>query len=143
MPRARQACRFFSFFCAILKIKVYNQAESFKDLRYMNPSHKVHVAIAVGDLSQSITEYTRLLGQEPDLVIPSEYALWRTQAMNLSIRVTDQDAGIVRHLGFEIPNAQEFSIWKDTNGITWETFNKHHQAEEIKAAWPDVDYIPR
>jgi hypothetical protein len=27
--------------------------------------------------------------------------------------------------------------------VLWEVFNKHHQAEEIKTIWPDVDYEPR
>ena len=104
---------------------------------------KVHLAIAVNDLEMSVAEYTRLLGSRPDLVIPGQYALWRTSILNMSLRCTGQDAGTVRHIGFERDDATTFEEYRDVNGLTWETFNKYHQADEIRSVWGDVDYQPK
>jgi hypothetical protein len=104
---------------------------------------KTHLAIAVSDIAASVAEYTTMLAQEPDLVIESQYALWRTAGLNLSIRKTGQNAGTVRHVGFERDDAESFTEFTDGNGLVWETFNKFHQAEEIRAAWGDVHYEPK
>jgi hypothetical protein len=104
---------------------------------------KTHLAIAVSDIAASVAEYTTMLAQEPDLVIDGQYALWRTASLNLSIRKTGQNAGTVRHVGFERDDAESFTVLTDSNGLVWETFNKHHQAEEIRAAWGDVHYEPK
>ncbi len=104
---------------------------------------KTHLAIAVTDVAASVTEYTTLLGKAPELVIDGEYALWRTGGLNLSIRKTGDKAGVVRHVGFERDDAPAFTTYTDRNGLVWETFNKSHQAEEIRAAWGDVGYDPQ
>jgi catechol 2,3-dioxygenase-like lactoylglutathione lyase family enzyme len=108
-----------------------------------SPRVRVHLAIAVDDVERSVEEYTRLLGHAPELVIASEYALFRTAVLNLSIRRTGYGAGTVRHVGFERDDAQRYAQYKDLNGLIWETFSKEHQAEEIRALWPDVDYQPK
>lgn len=104
---------------------------------------RTHIAVAVKDIEESVAEYTRLLGQGPELVIPGTYALWRTQALNMSIRKTGEGAGTVRHVGFELDEAGKFTEYRDCNGLLWETFNKHHQADEIRSVWKDVEYTPR
>lgn len=104
---------------------------------------KVHLAVAVTDLEISVAEYTRLIGAAPDLVIPGQFALWRTPILNMSLRCTGQAAGTVRHVGFERDDATRFEEYRDVNGLTWETFNKHHQADEIRAVWGDVAYEPK
>ncbi len=104
---------------------------------------KAHLAIAVSDIAASVEEYTRMLGQEPEVVVEGEYALWRTTVLNLSIRKTGESPGTVRHVGFERDDAPEFSIYTDRDGLVWETFNKQQQAEEIRAAWGDVLYEPK
>lgn len=103
---------------------------------------RTHIAVAVKDIEESVGEYTRLLGQGPDLVIPGTYALWRTPALNMSIRKTGEGAGTVRHVGFERDEAERFTEYRDCNGLLWETFNKNHQADEIKSVWKDVEYTP-
>lgn len=104
---------------------------------------KVHLAIAVKDLEASVAEYTRLLGAEPELVIATQYALWRTPVLNMSIRCTGLGAGTLRHVGFERDDAPRFEEYRDVNGLTWETFNKHHQAQEIRDVWKEVEYEPK
>lgn len=104
---------------------------------------KVHIAISVSNLNNSIAEYTKFLNKEPDLVIKNDYALWRTEVLNLSLRVTNDKPGIVRHVGFENDEHSTFSEFKDSDGVVWELFNKSGQAEEINKFWPDVEYKPR
>jgi hypothetical protein len=104
---------------------------------------KVHLAIAVESLERSIAEYTKLLGVAPALVIPGQYALWRNDLLNLSIRCSGESKGTVRHVGFERDDATKFEEYRDCNGLLWETFNKHHQAEEIRSVWKDVSYHPQ
>jgi hypothetical protein len=104
---------------------------------------RAHLAIAVKDIDESVREYSRLLGQAPDLVVPGAYALWRTPVLNLSIRLTADGAGTVRHVGFERDDAPAFNAYRDCNGLLWEDFNKQHQADEINATWSDTGYVPR
>ena len=55
---------------------------------------KLHIALSVSDIEQSVLDYSSRLSQEPDLVIPGEYALWRTDTLNISIRrVADEKPG--------------------------------------------------
>ena len=104
---------------------------------------KIHIAIATNDIDETIKDYSIRLGLEPSLVIPGEYALWRNETINLSIRKDNECApGKLRHLGWEDPEAAEFTVSKDTNGILWENFSAQHQAEEIEAAWPGTKYVP-
>ena len=104
---------------------------------------KIHLAVSTKNISESIVEYTEILGCSPDLIINNEYALWRTDNLNLSIRKSDENAGVVRHVGFEDDRFEKFEIKTDKNGLTWEYFNKFHQAEEIKSVWPNTIYLPK
>ena len=103
----------------------------------------IHLAIATNEIDKSVKDYTERLEKEPSIVVPDEYALWRTEQINLSIR---QDAscnpGELRHLGFEDSNAKEFTASKDVNGILWESFSAEQQAEEINKSWPNAHYQP-
>lgn len=47
---------------------------------------KLHLALAVADIEHTVADYTRCFGQEPDLVVPQTYALWRTAQLNVSVR---------------------------------------------------------
>lgn len=103
---------------------------------------RVHVALAVSDLTASVAEYSALLQSEPLLVIPGQYALFRTDVLNLSLRSVEGAAGVVRHLGFERDDAPRFAEYRDRDGVVWETFSKEQQAEEIRSTWPSSDYVP-
>jgi len=99
---------------------------------------KFHIAIAVSDIERSIVDYSKRLGHAPHIIIPHEYALWRTELLNLSIRKTKDTPGTVRHIGWEDPAAEKFTAEKDVNGLVWELFNAEHQLEEIHEAWPEA-----
>lgn len=100
---------------------------------------KLHVAIGTADIDASVVDYSKRLGQAPEVVVPGNYALWRTEALNLSVRVTGPDeAGKLRHLGFETADAANFTAEVDCNGITWEEFSADQQQQEILEAWPDA-----
>lgn len=102
---------------------------------------KLHIALGVADIEASVLDYTQRFNQEPDVVIPGAYALWRTACLNVSIRATDEsEVGRLRHLGWESSDAAGFSNDTDCNGIVWELFSAEHQAKEIREIWPDADY---
>jgi hypothetical protein len=101
---------------------------------------RFHIAIAVADVSRCVEDFTRRLGCSPCVVIPHEYALWRTSGINLSIRRTGEQTGALRHLGWEDPSATAFTSDTDTNGILWERFSAEQQAAEIREAWPESNY---
>ena len=103
---------------------------------------RFHIAISVSDIAASVEDYSGRLGQQPVLIIPGEYALWRTDRLNLSIRYAPASAGELRHLGWEDPQAQTLSVERDVNGLVWECFSARDQAREIVANWPDTDYRP-
>ena len=97
---------------------------------------RFHIALGVADIERSITDYTARLGAAPTRVIPGEYALWRTETLNVSIRRTPGPPGQLRHLGWEDDSAPAFSESTDTNGIVWERFSTEQQDREIEAVWP-------
>ena len=105
---------------------------------------KLHLAISTDKINESIQDYSVRLGCAPCSYIPNEYALWRTEHLNLSIR---QDStckpGELRHLGWEDPSVQEFAKDTDINGIIWERFTAEQQAEEINELWPQANYHPK
>jgi len=97
---------------------------------------KIHLALSTHNLKQSISEYNQRLSAKPTIIIENEYALWRTETINFSLRVDYNCVpGTLRHLGWEDDNAPEFSEDKDINGITWESFSYEHQLAEIKSIW--------
>jgi len=104
---------------------------------------KLHIAIATNDIASTVQDYTQRLDSAPCVVVPNEYALWRTHTLNFSVR---QDStckpGELRHLGWEDPAATCFTAESDVNGILWENFAVEHQVQEIEAAWPGTAYSP-
>ncbi len=79
---------------------------------------KFHISIAVKNLKKSIIEYSKKLDCNPEIIIEEKYALWCTECVNFSISQKSENYGIMRHVGFENPNAMEFNISQDCNGIT-------------------------
>ena len=104
---------------------------------------RIHIAVSTNDIASSIKDYTRRLGVAPCAVVNGEYALWRTDSINLSIRQDSRCApGELRHLGWEDPSAVEFTKDTDVNGIVWERFTAQQQADEINESWPEIHYVP-
>jgi hypothetical protein len=100
---------------------------------------KFHIAIAVKDINESIADYSKRIGSVPEIVVPEQYALWRTDIVNFSIRkITTEETEIVRHIGWEDSEAREFSKETDVNGLTWERFTSQQQLDEINSVWPEV-----
>lgn len=98
---------------------------------------KFHLAIGVADIAASVEDYSERLQAQPALVVPGEYALWRTAHLNFSVRkVAADQVGQLRHLGWEDPHAESFSCSEDCNGVGWEHFNLQQQLDEIALAWP-------
>jgi catechol 2,3-dioxygenase-like lactoylglutathione lyase family enzyme len=99
-------------------------------------ARRFHLALGVADLAASIADYSDRLGMEPECVVPGEYALWRTEGLNFSIRVVAAgEAGQLRHLGWEEPEAEAMETSVDVNGIPWESFSCAVQRHEIEALW--------
>ncbi len=110
----------------------------------MNLMKTIHIALGVVDVEASERDYSQRLGCKPDVVIPHEFALWRTETVNLSIRrVVQGEVGKLRHLGWEDPSSGSFSAERDVNGILWERFTAEQQAEEIRQTWPTAVSRPR
>jgi hypothetical protein len=97
---------------------------------------KFHISISTTDLDASISDYSLRLGCKPCVIVQNEYALWRTEFLNFSIRCSD-DSGNLRHLGWEDETALEFSKDVDCNGITWEKFTATQQQQEIESIWSE------
>lgn len=102
---------------------------------------KIHIAIGTLNVAASIQDYSARFGRDPEVVIPGEYALWRTDAVNFSIRkVASEESGRLRHLGWEDASCRSFTTEKDVNGIVWERFNAELQKKEIMETWPGAAY---
>ena len=99
---------------------------------------RIHIAINASDIARSVADYTGRLGCAPSVVVPDEYALWLTPEVNFSIRRTADQAGLLRHLGWEDDTSSEFSQDTDVNGVVWERFSRELQAKEIEDTWPDL-----
>jgi len=102
---------------------------------------RFHIAIGVSDISRSVDDYSQRLGCPPSVVVPDEYALWRTSSLNLSIRRTVEQPGELRHLGWEDPTAPAFASDRDVNGILWEHFSAEQQSREILETWPHAERV--
>jgi len=101
---------------------------------------RFHIAIATHDIDATVTDYSHRLGAAPCVVIPGEYALWRTDRLNFSVRQVPQgQPGELRHLGWEDDAAAAFTTDIDCNGLLWESFAAHHQTAEINELWPETD----
>jgi len=104
---------------------------------------KIHIAISTDKVAETVADYSSRLGAEPCVFISGEYALWRTDTLNVSIRYdTSATPGSLRHLGWEDSSATEFTQDTDVNGIVWERFNADQQAAEINELWSDAGYQP-
>ena len=101
---------------------------------------RIHIAISVQDIAASVEDYSKRFGCQPCVIVPNEYALWRTDSVNFSIRQTGERIGMLRHLGWEDSTASNFSKDIDVNGIEWERFNASAQADEIRHIWSHIDY---
>jgi hypothetical protein len=103
-------------------------------------SKRIHIALAVREYESSLREYTARLGAEPCCTVEGIYALWRTPQVNLSISVKPEQAGTLRHLGFEDGQSAAMSEERDVNGITWERFSAEQQRSEILQHWPQARF---
>jgi hypothetical protein len=96
---------------------------------------RFHIALAVADLGESIADYSERLGQPPSVVVPGQYAMWRTDLLNFSINEKPERAGQLRHVGFEDDAAEGYSSSVDVNGIEWELFPAAEQDVRIVNAY--------
>ena len=93
---------------------------------------KIHIAIATNNIEKSVEDYTKRFECEPSVVVDNEYALFKTDTVNFSIRKDDScRPGELRHLGFEDATVKQFTTEKDVNGIVWESFSSDLQDKEI------------
>ena len=99
---------------------------------------KFHIAIEVKDIADSVDDYSKRLGCKPEVVIENEYALWRTDIINFSIKIGTSPAKL-RHIGFEDNSASNFSEETDVNGLVWEKFSAEQQKNEINNLWGNAD----
>ena len=98
---------------------------------------KLHLAISTNKIEETIKDYSTRLGVDPCVYVKDQYALWRTESLNVSIRQdSNSSPGLLRHLGWEDSSATEFSKDIDVNGIVWERFTAQQQAHEINETWP-------
>lgn len=98
---------------------------------------KIHIAIGVLDIEASVQDYSIRFGQNPDVVVSNEYAMWRTDSLNFSIRkLAAGEAVQLRHLGWEDASCKTFVTETDVNGIVWEHFSAEQQDQEIREIWP-------
>jgi catechol 2,3-dioxygenase-like lactoylglutathione lyase family enzyme len=96
---------------------------------------RFHIALAVANLDESISDYSRRLGQPPSAVVPGQYAMWRTDLLNFSINEKPEQAGQLRHVGFEDDTAEGYSSSADVNGLVWELFSAAEQDARIVSAY--------
>ena len=101
---------------------------------------RIHVALAVSKLDDAIADIRDRLGAEPCVVVPGTYALFRTASVNLSLTQNAEQAGRLRHLGVEDPEAPAFASDPGPDGFVWERFTAEQQADEINAYWPEANY---
>ena len=105
---------------------------------------KLHIAISTNKIEKTIEDYSVRLGAKPCSFVPNEYALWRTESLNISIRQDSKYVnGELRHLGWEDSSVSKFSQDTDVNGIVWERFSAQNQADEINEIWPEAKYDPK
>lgn len=108
--------------------------------KWMDLMKRLHVALAVKNLETSIAEYTKILSSKPLIIVKGQYALWRTDEVNLSLSEKPDEAGQLRHLGFEDPQTLEMTVTHDSDGFMWERFTAEQQRQEILEHYPEADY---
>ncbi len=100
---------------------------------------RIHIALAVADIDESIDDYSKRLGCNPVAIVREKYAMWRTDQMNFSINQIPEKAGQLRHLGFEDDHASGFTAEDDINGIMWELFSPTGQDEKIREIYGEPE----
>jgi len=102
---------------------------------------KFHISIATDNIENSVEDYSKRLGKSPDSQLDNQYAFWRTEYLNFSIRCDKSvPVGTLRHLGWEDSEAKTFSTDEDVNGVLWENFSAALQLEEVAALWPEASH---
>ncbi len=98
---------------------------------------RFHISIAVAHFDSALADYSQRLDCQPCALEPGRYALWRNDILNFSISCKPgQEAGRVRHIGFEDDAAAGFSEETDSAGLTWEYFTQAAQLAEIREKFP-------
>ncbi|MEK1906531.1 MAG: hypothetical protein AAAB13_12170 [Pseudomonas sp.] len=92
---------------------------------------RFHIALAVENLDASIADYSQRLGQPASVVVPEQYAMWRTELLNFSINQQVGQGGRLRHVGFEDDQVSGYSSTRDVNGLDWELFSQVEQDQRI------------
>lgn len=92
---------------------------------------RIHIALAVANIAESVEDYSNRIGARPTVVVTGKYAMWRTDQMNFSINEIPERAGQLRHMGFEDDAAEGFGSDTDVNGIMWELFSPTAQDAKI------------
>lgn len=129
---------------------------------------RLHVHLTVDDLARSIDFYSALFGNAPS-VSKHDYAKWSLEdpRVNFAISKRDREAGL-DHLGIQVDDdaglteiaqrltgagvelieqrdarccyARSDKAWsKDPQGISWETFRSHGEADAVTACGDDGD----
>lgn len=74
---------------------------------------RFHVHVAVPDLAQSISFYSRMFGAEPD-VAKTDYAKWMLEDPRINFAISARGAATgVNHLGFQVGSEEELSALRD------------------------------
>jgi len=97
---------------------------------------RLHLALGVKNIEESIQDYQKRFNCKPVVVIENEYALFRTNSLNVSIRKVDDAKIGLRHLGWEDDTYNGFTEETDCNGFVWEHFRNEDQIKEILDVWP-------
>ena len=94
---------------------------------------RFHISIAVTDYAAAVADYSKRLGEAPIIAKEGRYALWRTDILNFTISCKPgQEAGRVRHIGFEDNDEEGFREETDSAGLVWEYFSLEAQENEIE-----------
>lgn len=102
---------------------------------------KLHIALSTARIDETVEDYSLRVGVRRCAYVPGEYALWRTDSLNLSVRKDlESGPGTLPHLGWEDASANGFTSQTDVNGIVWERFTAQEQADEINELWPGTSY---
>jgi len=82
-------------------------------------------------------------GCEPAKLVAGEYALWRTETLNFSIRRAKETPATLRHVGWERPGGARVS---KKNRCEWNcvgALQRRAPAKRIEELWPtEANEIP-
>jgi catechol 2,3-dioxygenase-like lactoylglutathione lyase family enzyme len=134
---------------------------------------RLHVHIAVENLSQSIGFYSTLFGKEPSVIKP-DYAKWMLDDPRVNLAISERENSLagVDHLGIQVESnddlhelaarlkaagettrdqegatccyAQSNKAWvNDPSGVRWETFFTFGEATSYGEDEPPAEDAPR